>query len=866
MPGKYVYSFGEGKADGSAKMKEVLGGKGANLAEMTNLGIPVPPGFTISAQACLDYQKLGRSPDGLAAEVKDALALLEKRMALGFGDAARPLLVSVRSGAAVSMPGMMDTVLNLGLNEQTVEGLAARADERFAWDCFRRFVQMYSDVVLEVDKEQMEELITHVKSGRGGVSDTDLTAGEWKSLAGRFREIVKAKTGKDFPTDPQEQLWGAIEAVFRSWNNARAISYRRLNRISDDLGTAVNVQAMVFGNMGADCATGVAFTRDPATGERKFYGEWLENAQGEDVVAGIRTPHSILREMGGEQSLEARMPKAFATLEAIRQRLESHFKDMQDIEFTIQHGELFMLQTRSGKRTGPAAVRTAVEMVDEGLIDVPTAVQRVDANSLEQLLKPVFKPEALARAREDGHYLATGLNAGPGAASGRVAFTAERAVEMARKGPVVLVRIETSPEDIDGMAQAQGILTARGGATSHAALVARQMGKPCVVGCGALEIHYGRGEMRVAGKVLKEGDGISIDGTSGAVYAGTIDTVPSEIKRVLVERTLAPGESPIYGWYARLMGWADEHRKLGVRANADKPAEAAAALALGAEGIGLCRTEHMFFGEERMRSFRQMILSTDPSSRKTALAELIPYQRADFAGIFREMGDRPVTIRLLDPPLHEFLPHEEKEQKEVAKELGVSLDEVKLRMSRMKEQNPMLGHRGCRLGITYPEIYEMQVRAIMEAACDVIEAGGTPHPEIMIPLVGDVAELDRLKERTDAVARQVQAERKRVVPYSVGTMIEVPRAALTAERIAGSAEFFSFGTNDLTQMTMGLSRDDASFLPEYVQKGIFKVDPFQSSSRGATSQRSYDCGRSGIRYLSARSPTVSTTAWTTMLE
>ncbi len=828
MPGKYVYAFGEGKADGSAKMKKELGGKGANLAEMTNLGIPVPPGFTISTAACLEYQKTGASPDDLAPEIKQAMAQLEKRIGMGFGDAKKPLLVSVRSGAAVSMPGMMDTILNLGLNDETVKGLAAQADERFAWDCYRRFVQMYGDVVLGVDKSDMEEHIAHRKKERGVSLDTDLTADDWKALTAIFKKAIEAKTGSPFPTDPPAQLRGAVEAVFRSWKNPRAVTYRRLNRIPDDLGTAVNVQAMVFGNMGNDCATGVAFTRNPATGEKAFFGEWLENAQGEDVVAGTRTPHPMSRAAGGDGSLEARMPAAYGKLVEVQARLEKHYRDMQDIEFTIQHGDLFMLQTRTGKRTGPAAVRMAVEMVDEKLITTQEAVLRVDANALEQLLKPVFKPEGLSRAKEEGRHLATGLNAGPGAASGKLTFTAEKAVELARSGPVVLVRIETSPEDIDGMASAQGILTARGGATSHAALVARQMGKPCIVGCGALEIDYSKGTLTAGGKTLREGDDISIDGTTGEVYSGAIDTVSSEIKRILVEKAMRPEESRMHGWYARLMGWADGFRRLGVRANSDTPHHSSAAVALGAEGIGLCRTEHMFFGDDRMRSFRQMILASDEAGRRTALEELVPHQREDFRGIFEAMGDRPVTIRLLDPPLHEFLPHEEKQQKEMAKELGVSVEEVKLRVARLKEMNPMLGHRGCRLGITHPEIYEMQVRAVMEAACDVEEKGGRPQPEIMIPLVGEMAEYLYLEERTHAVCRQVLEKRGRKIAYLVGTMIEVPRACLTADRIAERAEFFSFGTNDLTQMTMGLSRDDAGFLPEYVAKGILKADPFQT--------------------------------------
>jgi pyruvate,orthophosphate dikinase len=828
MAAKYVYSFGEGKADGTGKMKAELGGKGAGLAEMTNIGIPVPPGFTISTAACLEYQRERKSPSALVPEVDAALGLLEKRLGKRFGDASNPLLVSVRSGSKVSMPGMMDTILNLGLNDETVQGLARGGDERFAWDCYRRFVQMYADVVLDVDKHGMEELLGERKKRKGAALDTQLTAADWKELTLVFKAVVKEQTGRAFPSDPQEQLWGAIEAVFRSWNNPRAISYRRLNNIPDDLGTAVNVQSMVFGNMGADCATGVAFTRNPGNGDPHFFGEWLENAQGEDVVAGTRTPHSVSRAQGGEDSLEARMPAAHGQLLRIQHELEKHYRDMQDIEFTIEHGTLFMLQTRTGKRTGFAAVRIAVDMVHEGLITKDEAVARVDANALEQLLKPVFEPGALKVARSEGRLLAKGLNAGPGAAAGAIALTAERAVEMSRKGPVVLTRVETSPEDIDGMASAQGILTARGGATSHAALVARQMGKPCIVGCTALEVDAKKREVHVGGRVLREGDHISIDGTTGEVYVGEIATVPSEIQRVLVEGTLRAEESQVHGWYAELMSWAEPHRKVGVRANADTPEHARKAVALGAEGIGLCRTEHMFFGDERIRSFRQMILSTDEAGRRAALAELFPFQREDFRGILEAMGQRPVTIRLLDPPLHEFLPHERRQQEEMAGELGITPAEVEARVAKLHEMNPMLGHRGCRLGVTYPEIYEMQVRAILEAACDVAEAGGAPKPEIMIPLVGDVSELDYLAERTRAIAAEVFAQRGRKVSYLVGTMIEVPRAALTSGRIARSAEFFSFGTNDLTQMTLGLSRDDAGFLPEYLQKGLFKVDPFQS--------------------------------------
>jgi pyruvate,orthophosphate dikinase len=829
MTTKYTYSFGDGTAEGDGTMKDALGGKGAGLAEMTNLGIPVPAGFTITTGACVEYVAAGGNvPDALRPQVAAALELLERRMGARLGDPARPLLVSVRSGAKFSMPGMMDTILNLGLNDETIEGHARRADERFAWDCYRRFVQMYGDVVLGVDKARCEHFIEQRKKQRGSKLDTELSASDWKALVAELKALVRETTGADFPQDPHAQLWGAIEAVFRSWNNPRAVSYRRLNKLPDDLGTAVNVQAMVFGNMGLDCATGVAFTRDPATGEKRFFGEWLPNAQGEDVVAGTRTPRPVARDHAGDDALEVAMPRAYARLLEIQSRLETHYRDMQDIEFTIQHGELYMLQTRTGKRTGPAAVRIAVEMVDEKLITPREAVLRVEANALEQLLKPVFRADALARARTEKRWLAKGLNAGPGAASGRIAFSAERAVEMGRTGKVVLVRVETSPEDIDGMASAEGILTARGGATSHAALVARQMGKPCVAGCGALEINHERGEMRVAGRVLREGDDLSVDGTTGDVYAGHVDTEASEITRVLVERSLPPGQAPTYQRYARLMAWADEYRRLRVRANADTPHDAAVAVAHGAEGIGLCRTEHMFFDEERIRAFREMIVARDEANRREALARILPFQREDFVGIFRAMGSRPVTIRLLDPPLHEFLPHEEKQQALLATDLGVTLDQVKVLVERLAEANPMLGHRGCRLGITYPEIYEVQVQAIVEAACLVKAEGVDVHPEIMIPLVGEVAEYNFLRERTVKVAADVMRAMGRDVAYLVGTMIEVPRAALTSGAIAQSAEFFSFGTNDLTQMTLGISRDDARFLQEYIDKRILRAEPFQT--------------------------------------
>ncbi|MEM7245161.1 MAG: pyruvate, phosphate dikinase [Acidobacteriota bacterium] len=825
----YIHSFGDGRADGDAGLSRLLGGKGANLAEMTNLGIPVPPGFTISTEACIEYMKTGQRPDGLEQQVDEAIALLEQRTGMKFGDPNDPLLVSVRSGAAISMPGMMDTVLNLGLSRDTIAGHVARADDRFAWDCYRRLVQMYSDVVLDRDVEPMERLIDARKDAKGTTEDTDLTAEDWQALVDQFIEISKADGGQGFPDDPREQLWGSIEAVFASWNNDRAISYRRMERIPDDLGTAVNVQAMVFGNMGDDCATGVAFTRDPASGEKVFFGEWLRNAQGEDVVAGTRTPQPLKTAVGGDASLESSMPEAFAKLNEVQARLEKHYQDMQDIEFTIQRGELYLLQTRSGKRTGVAAVRCAVEMVEEGLIDQATGLKRVNADALEQLLKPVFKTEALKSAESAGSRLAHGLNAGPGAATGRVALSADRAVEMSADGPVLLVRIETSPEDIDGMKKAEGILTARGGATSHAALVARQMGKPCVAGCDALDISYDNGTIKVGDITLREGDFVSLDGTTGWVYQGEIGTEPSEVYRVIVDGTLGEDESVIYPYFAKLMSWADEHRRLGVRTNSDTPEQAAAAVKLGAQGIGLTRTEHMFFEEDRILAFRKMIVAEDETARRAALGELLPMQRADFAGIFEAMGERPVTIRLLDPPLHEFLPHEKEPQEALAKQLGFTLEQVQDLVAKLSESNPMLGHRGCRLAISYPEICEMQTRAILEAACDVVGGGGQAVPEIMVPLISEAKELVTLRTLIDATAEKVFEEKGRRVDYLVGTMIEIPRAALMSKLIAETAQFFSFGTNDLTQMAFGLSRDDtAPLLDFYVEGGHLPADPFQT--------------------------------------
>jgi len=830
----YVYAFGPGRADGDRTMKELLGGKGANLAEMCRLGLPVPPGFTISTEVCTHWYAHGRKlPVTLASEVEAALAQIEKTVGRRFGDPEDPLLVSVRSGARVSMPGMMDTVLNLGLNARTVEGLARTSgNPRFAWDAYRRFVGMYSDVVLglkahgEKSMDPFRTELERVKHERGAKLDTDLTVDDLRGLVARFLDIVKERTGKPFPTDPREQLWGAISAVFRSWNNERAIAYRGLNHIPSVWGTGCSVVAMVFGNLGADSGTGVAFTRDPATGERKFVGEVLMDAQGEDVVAGLRTPDPL-------NTLEKRSPKAWKELVLIQARLETHYKDMQDIEFTIERGRLWVLQCRSGKRTGTAAVRIAVDLVKEGVITQREAILRVEPSSLDQLLQPVFDPAALAAARASGRRLTKGLNAGPGAASGPIAFTPSRAIELAKKGiRAVLTRIETSPDDILGMQAASGILTARGGMTSHAALVARQMGRVCVAGAGELEIDYGDGTMTVRGRTLKEGDWISIDGSTGEVYAGEMPTGSSDVCAVLLEGA-KPKRGSIWPAYKALLGWADDVRKLGVRANADQPDQGRAAVAFGAEGIGLCRTEHMFFGEGKIELVREMILAETSDERVRALKKLLPLQRADFAGIFRAMAQRPVTIRSLDPPLHEFLPHDDAAVAAVAKHLGLATERVRDKAEALREQNPMLGLRGCRLGILYPEITIMQARAIFEAACDVAaETKRKPKVEIMIPLVGTRAELDLQAEIVRATAEEVFAERRMRIPYLVGTMIELPRACLVAGDIAKTAEFFSFGTNDLTQTTFGISRDDGNrFLPDYVERGIHDDDPFATLDR-----------------------------------
>jgi len=850
MARKYVYFFGGERTEGGAHLRELLGGKGANLAEMCRLGIPVPPGFTITTEVCTYYQGRAEYPPELPFQVREALSRVEEMMGTRFGDPQNPLLLSVRSGARVSMPGMMDTVLNLGLNDRTVQGLAARTgDERFAYDCYRRFVQMFGDVVLglkprsEAERDPFEVILEDKKRARGVEHDVELSVEDLKELVREFQEMVRQRLGVDFPQDVQDQLWRAIGAVFGSWNNPRAVAYREFNGIPHDWGTAVNVQAMVFGNLGEGSATGVAFTRNPATGEPVLYGEYLPNAQGEDVVAGIRTPRPLNRvqkERTGSKfpSLEEVMPEVYQQLEGIARTLERHYRDLQDIEFTVQEGRLWMLQTRAGKRTAFAALRIAVDMVREGLIEPREALMRVEPEQLNQLLRPTFDPVEKDKALKEGRLLARGLNAGPGAASGRVAFTASEAERRARQGEeVVLVRVETSPEDIRGMNAAQGILTARGGMTSHAALVARQMGKICVVGCGALEIDYSQAQMRVGNRTIREGDWISLDGNTGEVFLGRIPTVPSEVTRVVLDRTLRPEDSPVYRDYAELMRWADEYRKVGVRANADQPDQAALAVAMGAEGIGLCRTEHMFFEGDRIDAMREMILAEDRQGRERALAKLEPMQTEDFVGLFRVMEGRPVVIRTLDPPLHEFLPLQEEALEELARRTGRPVEELRAKVESLREANPMLGHRGCRLGIVYPEITAMQARAIFRAACRVKREGIPVLPEVMIPLVGDVRELRHQREVVDQVAREVMEAEGVEIDYKVGTMIEVPRAALTADQIATVAEFFSFGTNDLTQTTYGLSRDDAGrFLPAYFELKIWEEDPFAKLDRAGVGE------------------------------
>jgi pyruvate, orthophosphate dikinase len=814
--GKWVYSFGDGRAEGKAAMRDLLGGKGAGLAEMANLGLPVPPGFTITTDVCTYYYGHNKEyPKDLRAQVEKALAQVGRITGRTFGDKSNPLLVSVRSGARASMPGMMDTVLNLGLNDETVEALAKKSgDRRFAYDSYRRFITMYSDVVLGVGHEHFEELLDHHKERQGYSLDTDLSADDWAELVVRYKKRVKDELRQDFPQNPHQQLWGAIGAVFGSWMNQRAITYRRLHNIPENWGTAVNVQAMVFGNMGETSATGVAFTRNPSTGEKKLYGEFLINAQGEDVVAGIRTPQEISetarKEAGSDKpSMEYTLPKAYGELKRIYNVLERHYRDMQDLEFTVEQGKLWMLQTRSGKRTAKAALRIAVELANEGLISRSDAVLRVDPLSLDQLLHPTIDPRAHRRV------IATGLPASPGAASGEIVFSSDEAAQLKSDGKkVVLVRVETSPEDIHGMHAAEGILTTRGGMTSHAAVVARGMGKPCVSGAGSLRVDYAAGTMSAGGKTFKKGDHITVDGSTGQVLAGKVDMI----------------EPQLSGEFSTLIGWADKVRRLGVRANADTPADAKAAVRFGAEGIGLCRTEHMFFEEGRIQAVREMILADDEKSRRSAIAKLLPMQRADFVELFEIMAGRPVTIRLLDPPLHEFLPHGEKEVAEVAAAMRADPKKLAARANELSEFNPMLGFRGCRIAIVYPEIAEMQARAIFEAALEVGKRTGKPVvPEVMVPLIATKAEFDLVKARIDAMAEAVTKEKGTKVGYQVGTMIELPRASLMAGEIAQSAEFFSFGTNDLTQTTFGISRDDAaSFLGVYTARGILPADPFIS--------------------------------------
>ena len=831
---KYVYTFGNGAAEGKADMKNLLGGKGANLAEMNLIGVPVPPGFTITTEVCTLYNKLGKDyvVDLIKAEVEAAIAQVEAQTGGIFGDSTNPLLVSVRSGARASMPGMMDTILNLGLNDTVVEGMAKKTgNPRFVWDSYRRFVQMYGDVVLDMkptsktDIDPFEEILEEVKHEKGVINDNELSVDALKELVTKFKAAVKTKTGHDFPESSYEQLWGAVCAVFNSWMNDRAIYYRQLNQIPEEWGTAVNVQAMVFGNMGLTSGTGVCFSRDAGTGENLFNGEYLINAQGEDVVAGIRTPQQITKEgskrwaeLAGVSeadraakypSLEESMPEMYKALFDIQNKLEKYFTDMQDMEFTIQEGKMWMLQTRSGKRTGAAMVQIAIDMLKEGLIDEKTALLRVEPNKLDELLHPVFDKKAIKAAR----VLAKGLPASPGAATGQIVFFADEATEWVAEGKkVVLVRIETSPEDLRGMTVAEGILTARGGMTSHAAVVARGMGKCCVSGAGSIQIDYKNRTMVVDGKTFREGDFISLNGTTGEVYDGKIATIDPELS----------------GYFGELMEIAEKYTRMSVRTNADTPKDAQIARNFGAKGIGLTRTEHMFFEGDRIKAMREMILADDVAGREKALEKLLPMQRSDFEGIFEAMAGYGVTIRLLDPPLHEFVPHEDANQKEMAAEMGISVEQVKHKVESLHEFNPMLGHRGCRLGITYPEITAMQARAIIEAAMNLKAKGIDARPEIMVPLVGTVAELKNQTEIIRSVAEKVFAEKGDRIDYLVGTMIEIPRAALTADHIAAEADFFSFGTNDLTQMTLGYSRDDAGkFLPDYLNRGILKQDPFQ---------------------------------------
>ena len=836
MSDKHVYRFNEG----NKTMRGLLGGKGANLAEMTSIGLPVPPGFTITTEVCNYYSGHCNYPDGIEEQVEDALKALEADTGKTFGDAHDPLLLSVRSGARASMPGMMDTILNLGLNDVTVRGvIESTGNPRFAWDCYRRFVSMYGDVVLgckpesEDEGDVFEERLEAMKKAKGVKYDTELTADDLEELTVEFKAAVKERTGKDFPDDPRDQLWGAVSAVFGSWDNDRAVAYRRLYGIPDTWGTAVNVQTMVYGNTGEESGTGVGFTRNPASGEKEFYGEFLVNAQGEDVVAGVRTPRPV-------SELKELWPKVYDELMDIQRTLEHEMRDMQDFEFTIERGRLFMLQTRNGKRTGLAAIRIAVDMADEGLIGHEEALMRIEPEQLNQLLRPIFDPNHKDQAVHEGRVKAKGLPAGPGAATGRVVFNAQDAVAWAARGEkVLLVRDFTSPDDIRGMDAAQGILTAQGGMTSHAALVARQMGKVCIVGCGALDIDMKARTFEVDGVTVGEGDWISIDGFTGEVIIGELDTRPSEVLQVLIEKTITPEQASSYRYYAEVMEWADKARRLGVRTNADQPDQSENAIAFGAEGIGLCRTEHMFFEGDRIMSVREMILADDKAAREAALAKLLPMQRDDFAGIFRVMGSRRVTVRTLDPPLHEFLPHDPDDTARTAAALGVSEEQVRTKVEDLHENNPMLGHRGCRLGISFPEITAMQARAILEAACLVKKEGQDVHPEIMIPLVGTKKELENQAAIVREVAADVFAEQGTEVEYLVGTMIEIPRAALTADEIAEVAEFFSFGTNDLTQMTLGVSRDDAGkFLPLYTSEEleIWPADPFATLDQSGVGQ------------------------------
>ncbi|MCD4779282.1 MAG: pyruvate, phosphate dikinase [Candidatus Omnitrophica bacterium] len=830
---KYVYFFGGGKAEGKAQMKELLGGKGANLAEMSRIGVPVPPGFTISTEVCEYYYSHGKKkPAELAKQIDDNIVKLEAVMKSSLGDSENPLLVSVRSGAAVSMPGMMDTVLNLGINDEVVEALVRKTkNERMAWDSYRRFINMFGDVCMGVDHEHFEDELTRIKKKYKRSQDNELSVNELKEVVEAYKKVYRKHVGKNFPTEAREQLRYAIDAVIGSWNIDRAVRYREINKMYGLKGTAVNVQVMVFGNMGQNSGTGVAFTRNPADGTNEFFGEYLIDAQGEDVVAGIRTPDPI-------STLKKKMPEIYDQLNMIRLKLEKHYRDMQDVEFTIQEGQLFMLQTRTGKRTGLAAIKIAVDMVNEKLIKQEEALLRIDGDQLNQLLFPIFDPKAKAVALKTRKCVAKGLPAGPGAAYGHIVFSADDAVSWAEKGKnVILVRKETSPEDVSGMWAAEAILTSTGGMTSHAAVVARGWGKCCVVACGALDIDYKKKQLNVSGKILKEGAEISVDGSTGEVIVGRVDTSSSPVVAGIVEKKKRALNHPICQMFLEVMNWADKFRKINVRTNADSPKDSANARALGAEGIGLTRTEHMFFEGERIWAIREMILADDLAGRKVALKKLLPFQRKDFEGIFKAMDGLPVTVRLLDPPLHEFLPHDAKGQSEMAKRLGTTPAKVKTKVEFLHEMNPMLGHRGCRLSITYPEICQMQVQAIMEAACNMTKKKVSVLPEIMIPLIGTKAEYDILEKVVRETAEDVIARKKIKVKYLVGTMMEIPRATLVADKVAEKAEFFSFGTNDLTQMTLGYSRDDVgTFLPDYISKQVFKEDPFAAIDQEGVGQ------------------------------